>query len=117
MKRSIYLVLSLLVLAGGFSSCKRVESVKKQTTKTIVYKDGTVEEKSYTLTPPEKKKAQQPKKAEEAKPEKAKYLSGLKAKRLLNEQLKKAEEKRLVAPVRIGYYECNDYAERLNLIS
>ena len=113
MKRSFIYVLCLLLIAGGFSACKRVESVKKESSTTTVYKDGTVEQKTYKLIPPEKGKQQV---KEEPKEESPKYFCKLYAKYLLRQQLKEAEQDRLTASIRIGYYECNSYAERLALM-
>ena len=112
MKKTIIYSMCLLLMAGSFSACKRVKSVQKETTKTTIYKDGTVKTESYTLTPPEDKKQ----KAEEPKEESPKRLYEFKAKRLLREQLRKEKQERLTAPIRIGYYECNSYSERLNLM-
>ena len=110
MKRSFIYVLGLLLVAGGFSACKRVESVQREESKITVYKDGSIEQKYYKLVPPDKDAEQ----AEE--PENPKKLYKFIAKHLLRQQLKKADQLRLTAPIRIGYYECNSYAERLNLM-
>lgn len=110
MKRSFIYVLGLLLVAGGFSACKRVESVQREESKITVYKDGSVEQKYYKLVPPDKD-------AEQAQePESPKKLYKFIAKHLLRQQLKKADQHRLTAPIRIGYYECNSYAERLKLM-
>ena len=110
MKRNFIYMLSLLLIAGGFSACKRVESVQKESSKVTVYKDGTIEQKYYKLIPPEQDREQ----VEEA--ESPKYLCSLTARYLLRKQLKKENMARLTAPVRIGYYECNNYSERLKLM-
>ena len=110
MKRSFIYVLGLLLVAGGFSACKRVESVQREESKITVYKDGSIEQKYYKLVPPDKDAEQ----AEE--PESPKKLYKFIAKHLLRQQLKKADQHRLTAPIRIGYYECNSYAERLKLM-
>ena len=110
MKRSFIYVLGLLLVAGGFSACKRVESVQREESKITVYKDGSIEQKYYKLVPPDKD-------AEQAQePESPKKLYKFIAKHLLRQQLKKADQHRLTAPIRIGYYECNSYAERLKLM-
>ncbi len=109
MKKSIIYALGLLLIAGGFSACKRVESVQKQSSKITVYKDGTIKEESYRLIPAEQGVQQE-------EPESPKSLCKLRARLLLRDQLKKQDIARLTAPIRIGYYECNSYAERLNLM-
>lgn len=115
MKNYIIYSLCLLLMVGGFSACKRVKSVQEQTQKTTVYEDGTVITESYMQTPPQDQetKNEEVKEQEEESP---KRLSKCKAKRLLRKQLRKADEERLTASIRVGYYECNDYAERLNLM-
>ena len=121
MKRHILYLLCLLVVFAGFSSCKKVESKSVDNTKTIVYKDGTTVTKTYKVVPPKdkkqpEKKAPKAKKAKKAKVEKPKHLFTCKAKQLLRKQLRDAKEDLYLVPVRIGYYECNDYEERLNLL-
>lgn len=119
MKKITIYALCLLVVAGGFSACKdkKVKSVSEETKETIVYEDGTVEEKTYKLTPPSAENAQLQDEQETPEPEEKETpnLSEFRAKRILKKQLEKENKARLVAPVRIGYYECNDFNERLNL--
>ncbi len=116
MKRTSSFVFALLIIAATFSSCKRVESVRKEKSETIttIYKDGSKEVKSYTLTPPEGQP--QPPVVKDEKAEKPKRLTDFKARKLLREQLRKENRERLTASFRIGYFECNDYNERLNLL-
>ena len=106
MKRNLIYVLSLMLIAGGFCACKRTVSVSEENSKTTVYKDGTVVTKSYSVKPGGN--AQEISNPQE--------LSERTAKRLLREKLQKTNSERLVAPVRIGYYECNDFGERMTLL-
>ena len=122
MRRHIIYALCLVVLAGGFSACKKVVSKSVDNKKTIVYKDGTTVEKTYKVTPgepkPDQPKAPKPKKAKKPmkiREQKPKLFCAFHAKQLLRDQLQKEQEERYTAPVRIGYYECNSYNERLNL--
>lgn len=113
MRKNIIYALCLAVLAAGFSACKKVESETINNSKTIVYKDGTVVEKNYKVTPGEPKKEET---KPEVKEETPKRFFAFQAKRLLRKQLQKQNKERYVAVVRLGYYECNSYAERLNLL-
>ena len=110
MKKHIIYSLCLLVLAGGFTACKKVVKESIDNKKTVVYKDGTTVTKTYKVTPGE---AQQ--EAPEIKEEKAKAFYACQAKRILRKQLKKENQAVHTAAIRVGYYECNDYQERLNL--
>lgn len=113
MRKNIIYALCLAVLAAGFSACKKVESETINNSKTIVYKDGTVVEKNYKVTPGEPKKEET---KPEVKEETPKRFFAFQAKRLLRKQLQKQNKERYVAVVRLGYYECNSYAERLQLL-
>ena len=108
MKQKFIYMLCLLFIAGSFASCKRVASESRS--ETIVYKDGSKVEKMYRSTPAPEDQAT----VEEAEA-KIPWLFELKAKRLLRKQLKEEKLDRLTVPVRVGYYECNNYNERLNL--
>lgn len=114
MRRNFIYVLCLAVVAVGFSACKKVESETINNSKTIVYKDGTVVEKNYRVIPGEPKKKDDGK--PEVKEETPKRLFELQAKHLLRKQLQKENKERYVAVVRLGYYECNNYADRLRLL-
>ncbi len=109
MKRHIIYGLCLLFMAGGFCACKKVASESVNNSKTIIYEDGTQVTKTYRVVPGEGKSE------EVIQEENAKRLYGFQAKRLLKKQLQKENAEVYVAPVRIGYYECNNYEERLNL--
>lgn len=108
MKKHIIFGLCLVLMAGGFSACKKVASESVNNSKTIVYEDGTQVTKTYQVVPGEGKK-------EEIQEEEAKSLCKFQAKRLLKKQLQKEEAEVYTVPVRIGYYECNNYQDRLNL--
>ena len=109
MKRHIIYGLCLMLMAGGFSACKKVASESVNNSKTIVYEDGTKVTKTYKVEPGEAKKE------EAQKEEAAKRFYACQAKRLLKKQLQKEQKEVYTAPVRIGYYECNNYEDRLNL--
>lgn len=106
MKKSIIYVLCVMLSAGMFSACKRVASEDRS--ETIVYKDGSKVTKSYRSTPPDGQ-------VEEPKEETPKKLFKFWAKRLLRKDLQKDNGHILVTNLKVGYYECNSYQERLNL--
>lgn len=116
MNKHILYALCLTILAAGFSACKRVETKEVDNKETIVYKDGTKVVKTLQVVPGEPKPKKEEPKAPEVKEEKAKRLFEFQAKHLLRQQLQKADKERYVATVRLGYYECNDYAYRLMLL-
>lgn len=106
MKKTVIYVLCVMLSAGMFSACKRVASENRS--ETIVYKDGSTVTKSYRSTPPDGQ-------VEQPKEEAPKKLFNFWAKRLLRKDLKKDNGNIIVTNLKVGYYECNSYQERLNL--
>lgn len=110
MKKHIFYALCLLVVVGSFSACKKVAQESVDNRKTTVYEDGTTVTKIYRVVPGEA-----PQKEAEVKEESPKMFLACQAKRILRKQLEKENQRVHTASIRVGYYECNDYEERLNL--
>ena len=108
MKKLVSCFFVFVFTLGCLYSCKKnVVSEEHNETVTYTYKDGSTITKSYSKTAPKGD-------IENYKDEKVPKLSTFKAKRLLKKDLKKLNCQ-LTAKVRVGYYECNNYQERLTL--
>lgn len=110
MKKHLLYSLSLLLFVGSFSACKKVAQETINNTKTTVYEDGTTVTKVYRVVPGEA-----PQESADVKEESPKSFFACQAKRILRKQLQKEDQAIHTALVRVGYYECNNYEDRLNL--
>lgn len=98
---------------SGLPSCKKVMYETCSQESTTYYKDGSSITKIVMKTAPEDIATTE--KCENEKEAKMPKLSKMMAKHLLTHQLKEMDGRILTQDIKLGYYECNDYQERLRL--